>query len=755
MAVVDKDNLIVFGGGTLPTGGASAGDIAAVNARIDAVLSNVGKIFPDRATAFAVGREAMLAAYGRIITIEDGGFAVRGPGQTADDPLFLEYPTWGVLLRLPGLATFLRGGIIPLAITNGNEPNWPVAAATGVFASIVGSIANQDFVSIVFSSTNTGPLNLTIGGISAASPVLSADGAALVGGEIVGGRSYILQRRGANWRIVAGDVTTRELRAAIAAEAAVRAAAVDALALIVNGISAELEGPLESVLENGTHWFGFDALRHAIMGWDASGLVTTLADRTLQNAAPRMLAQPGIEAVVQTVQGQNMRALDWDSLGRAILVWKYGERGGYDMHMSQDFWDRGAERLNIGLSLDPTYVTLTICLSQSLLFMDGDSEVAPLYPGVDTDAALMIGGLRRSDGQNLGLPGPRSMAYDYTWPGTGFVSVDPPGNIPTGAYYAVKGYNGWRRKYGLIRRRNVGMLWGQPGEHITRFNAILGDAPAPLVDSRNHWDNLMYWLNEAARIAALEGLIPSVDVLVTQGTSSKQDADPLIHARTLRQLIIDLRREFDARGFEDAMIYFTQPGGDTDTSPSIEHWHVTQSFLDLADEGYGVLVTSEAPLKTWDGNVHFSEIEGEKLLGQFNWARAAREAGRPWTIRSPKVTRNGLIVTLDYESLWDGEMWEVEPDRYNGQGIDQFHGYTCDTANITAIRLIGRKVELTFDAVPLWIDYMMQSQNMVPVNDGYTAFRGLLATTSRMRDPLNPNIVHRRRMPSHGVAVPQ
>lgn len=405
--------------------------------------------------------------------------------------------------------------------------------------------------------------------------------------------------------------------------------------------------------------------------------------------------------------------------------------------------------------VDQDYVTLSICLTQSLLYMGGDDDEAPVYPDVDTATALMIGGLQREDGVALDMTGPRSWAYDYTVPGTGFVSPDPTPTNPGGAYYAVKGYNGWRKKYGLITRRNVGTLWGQSGDHITRYNAVLGDAPSPLVDNTSHWDNLMYWLDEATRLAEAGDLIPRVDLLMVQGTSSKQDADPDLHAETARQLIVDLRSEFDDRGMEDAMIYFTQPGGDTDTTPGGEHWYVTQSYLDLAEQGYGVLVAPEAYIQIFDNNVHFGEVAGEQLLGMYNWARAAREAGRSWTIRKPNVTRDGLVVTLDYASLWDGEMWEIEPDRYAGQGIDQFMGYTCDEAVITGMDIVGRQVRLTFDTVPLWIDYMMQSQDVRPLDDGYTAFRGRMVTTSRMRDPLNPNILHRRRMPSHGVAVPQ
>lgn len=647
-------------------------------------------------------------------------------------------------------------GVLPLTSIGGTAD-----AITAIINPAVGvPVSGLSTVELIPAATNTGEVTLAVGA-DPARPVCHADGAPLAAGALLAGRSYLLRQRATQWRIISGDATAADLaRKAnvtdLAMEAALRTAAVEAVATVLAEVNAEIDRPFEAIVNDGTHWIDFDAGRRAIGGFDRTGWVGILSDRTIANFGPRFLAMPNLSMVIETVQGQFARVLDWDEGGRAMLLWRPGPDGGYDGHFAQEFWDRGREKLNLANVVDEQYVTLSICLSQSLLFMGGDSDVAPLYPDVDTDTALMIGGLRRADGIAAGLPGPRSMTYDYTTPGTGFVSVDPAGRDPSGAYYAVKGYNGWRKKYGLIRRRNVGMLWGQPGEHITRFNGVLGDTPGNLTDSIHHWDNLMYWMDEAARLAAAGDLIPRVDLLVTQGTSSKADADPMLHARTLRQLIVDLRREFDQRGFEDATVYFTQPGGDADTTGSgTEHWQVTQSYLDLAEDGYGVLVTPEAPIRIWDNNVHFGEIAGEALLGQYNWARAAREAGLSWTIRKPVVTRSGLMVTLDYASLWDGEMWEAEPDRYAGQGINQYLGYTCQGATITGMEMVGRKIRLTFDAVPLRIDYMMQSQNVIPLNDGYTAFRGLLATTTRMRDPLNSAVVHRRRMPSHRVAVPQ
>lgn len=534
---------------------------------------------------------------------------------------------------------------------------------------------------------------------------------------------------------------------------------VDQVALGMATLVDDLVGPTATQLDvsTGHHALWLDRTGKTLMALTPSGLHFQMSDELAVASAPRLAEAMGVGTPATAPEVMEGWSLIEDRSGKTIMQLA---ADGLDFRVSSQL----IGRIRTGLALeeadplagvDPQYVTLTICLTQSLLFMNSDSDAAPLYPDVDPLTALMIGGLRRSDGVALTMAGPGSMSYDTATHGTGFVSPDPAPADPSGAYYAAKGYNGWRRKYGLVQRRNVGTLWGQAGDHITRYNAILGDSPTAFPDTTTHWDNLMFWLDEACRIAGDLGLIPRVDLYAIQGTSSKQDADPLLHAATLRNLIVALRAQFDQRGIEDAAVYFSQPGGDTDTSPGIEHWHVTQSYLDLAEQGYGVLVAPESYVRIFDNNVHFGEISGEQLLGMLNWARAAREAGRDWTIRKPVVSRTGNVVTLDYTSLWDGEMIEVEPDRYAGQGIDQWLGYSCDTATITGLEIVGRQVRLTFDAVPLWIDYMLQMQDVRAIDDGYTAFRGRLVTTSRMRDPLNPNIVHRRRLPSHGVAVPQ
>lgn len=200
--------------GDLPSGAVELGLITdEANARIaadDALRAYAGKIFPSRADAVSIGQAALPAVLSRIITIEDGALVFRGPNHTVDDPLFGSNPSWGVALRVPGLAALRDAGIIPLTVTGG-VPNWPVATISAYFLPLASSIVNTNFVSIIPSATNTGPVSITIGGVSAASSILGADGQPLTGGEFAVGRCYILQRRGTAWRIVVGWPSLTEI----------------------------------------------------------------------------------------------------------------------------------------------------------------------------------------------------------------------------------------------------------------------------------------------------------------------------------------------------------------------------------------------------------------------------------------------------------------------------------------------------------------------------------------------------------------
>ncbi|SMO78651.1 hypothetical protein [Paracoccus laeviglucosivorans] len=832
--------------------------VTQINAELGAVIANGGKIFADRAAAVAAGNAALPGTYGRIITIEDGGFAVRGPGQTSDDPLFGSAPTWGVLLRLPGLATFLRGGIIPLTITGGIA-NWPVASAIGVFASIVSAIANGDFVSVSFTSSNSGPMQLTVGGISAASPVLGADGQALVGGEIVAGRNYILQRRGSNWRIVSGDISFAEMaterlnritadvltgtvqltpisgtgdaitaalpadvggtgifaanlrrirfqaqspntgavtiniagqgavslrnaaggelaaaylsagrfyeavkdgstwriqsgevtRSELSAEAALRASAIDALNLIMGDISAELEAPLETVLENGTNWTTFDALRRAIMGWDATGLIAILGDRTIVNAAPRVFAQP-VDAVVQTVQGQTARVLDTDADGNAVWVWKYGADGGFDGIMSQDFWDRGRDALNIGGQfLSTTEVELSGVNGQSLT-VGGPYNAAFTVSqarALANDGCLEVAGMTRGDNVLIAdTLGPRGQGYNLLNHGTGLERGMPGAAAPGLAFGTFAVLNLHRKDLGLPQIPVVTSCHGIAGIPIEEMD---DDPDTGNTTNAIVWSNFAHWSQSSLQWANAAGkkILPGWHVWC-HGTSA-QNMLRGEYAQEWWDLQGHSLEFWRSIGFPTPRYIFGQPGGNTNITT--QPWAVCDDILDICEQGGAVLGAIEYWYPIDDNNVH-PDAKVTMIMGETNaWAISEVEAGNTWTIKRPRPVRTSPTqLVLHFDSLREDETLELEAaTKYNGQGIDAFFGFQLTGGTITGVVIRGNTAVITHTGSPTAVKYAMQAQVTTGFEGNrFTSHRGLLRTSLRKQSKIFADEMLVRPIPS-------
>jgi hypothetical protein len=68
--------------------------------QLTAMLSNIGKIFPDRATALSTGQSNLPAVLGTIITLEGTAVVLRKASATALDPLFGTAPRWGVVITV-------------------------------------------------------------------------------------------------------------------------------------------------------------------------------------------------------------------------------------------------------------------------------------------------------------------------------------------------------------------------------------------------------------------------------------------------------------------------------------------------------------------------------------------------------------------------------------------------------------------------------------------------------------------------------
>lgn len=180
------------------------------------VTNSAGKSFTARANAVSYGQENLPDRLGLIYTREGTALVTRGPGQTADDPLFPTYPNWGVITRIDPAIAMRDSGLITLANVGGTgdaiTADLPLAARqNGVTAT-----GGTSVVELIPTLTNTGSATLAIEGGTAA-PIRDESGAVLTAGALIAGRSYLLRRRNTVWRIISGAVAASDLTAEVLA----------------------------------------------------------------------------------------------------------------------------------------------------------------------------------------------------------------------------------------------------------------------------------------------------------------------------------------------------------------------------------------------------------------------------------------------------------------------------------------------------------------------------------------------------------
>lgn len=126
-------------------------------------------------------------------------------------------------------------GVLPLVnVAGGTTITADLSAASGVT-----TLATTATVELIPSADNSGAVTLNVGG-AGAWPVQRRDGSPVAGGDLRSGRSYLLRRRGAAWRVIglldsdvqgAVSAEAQALASADAVEASTRAAADTALTL--------------------------------------------------------------------------------------------------------------------------------------------------------------------------------------------------------------------------------------------------------------------------------------------------------------------------------------------------------------------------------------------------------------------------------------------------------------------------------------------------------------------------------------------
>lgn len=113
-------------------------------------------------------------------------------------------------------AAIRDAGIMPLANVTGR--NSITATLTPSMIEGGATLANTSTVELIPAETSDGPVQLSLDGATPV-PVRDAAGAELQVGALLAGRSYFLRRRGSTWRIIAGGISSVEMRAEAQARA--------------------------------------------------------------------------------------------------------------------------------------------------------------------------------------------------------------------------------------------------------------------------------------------------------------------------------------------------------------------------------------------------------------------------------------------------------------------------------------------------------------------------------------------------------
>lgn len=181
MTAIDTAKALIFTGGTIPTSGASAGDLAAEvadrEAAVSAIAANVSKSYLNRASAVNAGQSNLPVAYGMISTLEGQVLKIRAHNNSTNDPLFVSAPYWGVVFEIN--ITF---GPFTLGSVSGTNTITAQLPSGAVMAS--GSL-------LVWQPTgaNTGNVTLNVDGQNRA--VRKGDGSQLAAGDLSPNR-YII-----------------------------------------------------------------------------------------------------------------------------------------------------------------------------------------------------------------------------------------------------------------------------------------------------------------------------------------------------------------------------------------------------------------------------------------------------------------------------------------------------------------------------------------------------------------------------------
>lgn len=205
-------------------GDATSVELAALSFLVagKADIADSGKIFASRQGAVDAGQINLPPALTRILTLEESGIVIRGPGVTGDQ-LFTTFPNWGIIQQVPYrsvVETMLSqldsnrisvdrvASLIPIV-------NVTVSGTVDGITTLDGTVSSSaesngvipvggSVIRFTMPSGAVGPLRLNIAGDTDRALMDERNAGALTADEVIPGSVLVFERRGGNWILVSG-----------------------------------------------------------------------------------------------------------------------------------------------------------------------------------------------------------------------------------------------------------------------------------------------------------------------------------------------------------------------------------------------------------------------------------------------------------------------------------------------------------------------------------------------------------------------
>lgn len=277
-------------------------------------------------------------------------------------------------------------------------------------------------------------------------------------------------------------------------------------------------------------------------------------------------------------------------------------------------------------------------------------------------------------------------------------------------------------------------------------------------DEEFYAENQLFWMEEAARLAAETGATVEAPFFFHWlGTSGK--ADPYHEWRDSCDAVWSWHVARMSAAFGGVAVpLLVQTGGDVNTVSDL--YDVTAAQYDLVKDFGGHIIFPQRGMLINDGNIHNAASESLLFGGVGHWARSEIVAGNPWTMWA-SVSKAGSTVSVSFalrpdESL---EEWASRYDAYGGPSTCPDFGFEADggIASVVPNWSAGTFTITLNNPSASWLRFAMQRQDVSTMTDGrgwgYGAHRSTIISTLRKPSPHFPEVDMLREPPSFCVLL--